>query len=58
MIVLWIALGVLYVVCLVSLGMTTLRNGHGFMFFFGFFFPLLWIIGALVAPTPAARPAA
>ena len=25
------------------------------MFFFGIFFPLLWLIGALMAPTPEAE---
>ena len=37
---------VLYVVLLVTLGVMTLRNGHGWMFFFGIFFPLLWMIDA------------
>jgi hypothetical protein len=50
----WIGIGVagviLYFVVLVTLGMTTLRNGHGWMFFFGIFFPLLWLIGALIRP--------
>jgi hypothetical protein len=50
----WIGIGVagaiLYFVVLVTLGMTTLRNGHGWMFFFGIFFPLLWLIGALMRP--------
>ena len=53
---LWICLGILYFVCLVTLGVSTLRNGHGFMFFFGIFFPLLWIIGAFMQPTASARP--
>jgi hypothetical protein len=52
---LWILLGVLYFVCLVTLGITTLRKGHGFIFFFGIFFPLFWVVGALIEPTPAAR---
>jgi hypothetical protein len=38
---------------LIFLGIRTLRNGHGWMFFFGIFFPLLWLIGALMQP---ARP--
>jgi hypothetical protein len=29
----------------------TLRNGHGWMFFFGIFFPILWIIGAIMRPS-------
>ncbi len=31
----------------------TLRNGHG-MFFFGIFFPVLWIIGAFMGPPERA----
>ena len=41
----------LYLVVLLTLGLSTLRNGHGWMFFFGFFFPLLWLIGAFMTPT-------
>jgi hypothetical protein len=55
---LWILLGVLYIVLLVSLGLTTLRKGHIALFIVGIFFPLLWIIGALMAPTPGAAAAA
>ncbi len=51
---LWILLGALYLVCWVVLGLTTLRKGHIGLFIFGFFFPLLWIIGAVIAPTPRA----
>ena len=35
------------------LGLRTLRNGHGWLFFFGIFFPLLWIFGAFMQPAPA-----
>jgi hypothetical protein len=31
----------------------TLRKGHGWMFFFGIFFPVLWLIGALMRPASA-----
>ena len=50
----WYGIGIgalLYVVLLVTLGVMTLRNGHGWMFFFGIFFPLFWIIGAIMRPT-------
>ena len=40
----------LYVILLFTLGFMTLRNGHGWMFLFGIFFPLLWIIGAFMRP--------
>ena len=51
---LWIMLGVLYIVLLVWLGLATLRKGHTALFVLGIFFPLLWIVGAVMAPTSAA----
>ena len=48
---LWITLAVLYVIAVFTIAMTTLRNGHTAMFWFGFLFPLLWIIGAFMEPT-------
>jgi hypothetical protein len=44
----------LYVACWIFLGLATFRKGHYWLFWIGFFFPLLWIIGALIAPTPRA----
>lgn len=53
----WWAIGIgglmIYVIVLLTLGFTTLRKGHGWMLFFGFF-PLLWLIGAFLEPTAAA----
>ena len=50
----WWGLGglyvVLWIVLMIWLGLRTLRNGHGWLFFFGIFFPLLWIIGAFMQP--------
>jgi hypothetical protein len=40
----------LWFILFVWLGLRTLRNGHGWMFFFGIFFPLLWIFGAFMRP--------
>ena len=40
----------LYLLVLWTLGLGTLRNGHPWMFFFGIFFPLLWLIGAFMQP--------
>jgi len=34
---------ILYLIVAFTLGLMTLRNGHGWMFFFGIFFPILWI---------------
>lgn len=57
MILLWILLGIVYVVCWVSLGLATFRKGHYVMFWVGFVFPILWIVGALIGPrtSSAAR---
>jgi hypothetical protein len=56
----WWGIGIgaffLYLVVLFTLGFTTLRNGHGWMFFLGIFFPLLWLFGALMQPRAPAGP--
>jgi hypothetical protein len=54
----WWGIGGLYVVIwfvlMVWLGLRTLRNGHGWLFFFGIFLPILWIFGAFMRPANAA----
>jgi hypothetical protein len=50
----WLIISVIYVMCLVTLGLTTLRKGHSVLFWAGIVFPLLWIVGAFLQPTPAA----
>jgi hypothetical protein len=55
---LWIVLVAIYLAALISLGVTTLRKGHMLLFLFGIIFPLLWIVGALMPPTPRAAGAA
>lgn len=52
---LWIGLGLLYIVLLVTLGVATLRGGHWVMFTLGIFLPILWLIGAVISPSEAAR---
>jgi hypothetical protein len=51
----WWAIGgfaaVLYLILIVTLGVTTLRKGHWVMFILGILLPLFWIIGALMPPT-------
>lgn len=49
---LWIMLAVLYFALLMSLGLMTLRKGHTALFWFGIIFPVLWIVGAIIKPTP------
>lgn len=45
----------LYVVLLITLGVTSIRHGHWIMFIVGIFLPLFWLIGALMPPTTAAQ---
>jgi hypothetical protein len=51
---LWIMFATLYLVALFVLGLSTLRKGHYLLFGFGIIFPLLWVVGALIGPTPRA----
>lgn len=44
----------LYLAVAFTLGLMTLRNGHSWMFFFGIFFPILWIFGAFMGSKEAA----
>jgi hypothetical protein len=57
----WWAFGglaaVLYIVLIVTLGVTTIRKGHWFMFFAGIFLPVFWIVGAVMPARTAAQPA-
>ena len=46
----WVLIGIAYITLFFWLGLATLRNGHGWLFFFGIFFPILWIFGALAQP--------
>ena len=54
MVILWILLAAVYIAMLAILGMQTLSKGHTVLFWVGIFFPFLWIIGALMAPTPGS----
>jgi len=47
--------GALYLVLLVVFGILTFRKRHMVLFILGFFFPLLWLIGALMPPNRAMR---
>jgi hypothetical protein len=42
--------GILYFILLVTLGIMSIRKGHWVMFIIGIFFPLFWLIGALMPP--------
>jgi len=44
----WGLLGIIYLVLLITLGVMTFRKGHWVLGLIGFFFPILWIIGAVL----------
>jgi hypothetical protein len=54
-IILWLVMVALYIVLFVTLALTTFRKGHFVLFFVGIIFPVLWIIGALMAPSGRAE---
>ena len=49
--------GILYFIVAFTLGLMTLRNRHGWMFFFGIFLPFFWLFGAFMRPTEPTGPA-
>jgi hypothetical protein len=51
---LWIGLGILYFLLLVTLGIMSIRKGHWVMFLLGIVFPVFWLIGALMPPRDQA----
>jgi hypothetical protein len=57
MLILWIVLAVAYVTAFAILGLTTLSKGHTLLFWFGILLPVLWVAGALMAPTANASAA-
>lgn len=46
----WAIAAVVYVLLFLWLGIATLRNGHGWLFFIGIFLPIFWIFGAFAGP--------
>jgi hypothetical protein len=53
--VLWLILAVVYIALFVTLALRTLRKGHLLLFWVGIIFPVLGIIGAVIAPTRRAE---
>jgi hypothetical protein len=51
----WLILAFLYIAAVLVLGVSTLRKGQTVLFSVGIVFAILWIVGALRAPTPQAR---
>jgi hypothetical protein len=50
-------LAFIWIVLMITLGVTTLRKGHWVLFILGIFLPLFWIIGAVMPPVSSAQPA-
>ena len=46
--VLYVGLGVIYLVLLFTLAVLSFRKGHWVLGLIGFLFPLLWVIGAVL----------
>ena len=54
---LWVGLGIVYFILLVTLGVMSIRKGHWVMFLLGIPFPVFWLIGAMMAPRGGAAEA-
>lgn len=54
----WFLLSILFVIyltCIFTVAGITFRNGHWLLGILGIFFPVLWLIGAVIPPTAEAR---
>ncbi len=54
----WVLLSILfaiYLVCIFTVAAVTFRNGHWILGILGIFFPVFWLIGAVVPPTVEAE---
>ena len=54
----WFLLSILFVIYLTGIFTVagiTFRNGHWLLGILGIFFPVLWLIGAVIPPTAEAR---
>ncbi len=48
-------LGVIYLSLLFTMAVVTYRKGHLALFIAGFIFPILWLLGAMMAPKPGTN---
>ncbi len=46
----YVIFAVFYFILIVTIGIMCLRKGHWIMFIIGIFFPLFWVIGAVMPP--------
>jgi len=47
-------LSIIYVACIFTVALITFRNGHWILGILGIFFPVCWLIGAVLPPTVEA----
>lgn len=52
--ILMVTLAAVYITCLFTVVGVNFRNGHWILGILGFFFPIFWLIGAVLPPTSAA----
>ena len=45
---------VIYLTCIFTVAGVTFRNGHWILGILGIFFPVFWLIGVILPPTPEA----
>ena len=50
-------LAIVWISLLLVMGLSTYAKGHKALFWFGIIFPVLWVIGALMAPRDEAAAA-
>jgi hypothetical protein len=50
-----ISMSILYLVLIVTIALLTFRKGHWVLGLFGFVFPFLWVIGAIMPSRRAYR---
>ena len=48
------SLGLIYIALVFTVASVTLRKGYMGLFIIGIFFPILWLIGALLKPKPGS----
>ena len=48
-------LGVIYLSLMFTMAVVTYRKGHVALFIVGFIFPVLWLLGAMIAPKPGTN---
>lgn len=48
------SLGLIYLALVFTVASVTLRKGYMGLFIIGIFFPILWLVGALLKPKPGS----